>query len=744
MIMNKNMMSMIMIVILSLSISIECQKPKIIFGASVHSLSDFYFDVLSTPSVVTSYKFFEYWVNNNLNLVIKGIEYDFEFKIYDDDRTGVKENYEKLVYEDGAHVLINVGSIESAQTTAEVSHESGIPALVITPQPDVHINKTTVFNIFLNPYSQLYDILPLLRISGVKSVHILEMTNSTKACYYLDEIFEMNFINDTITTVYSEHDEDFHSAIDKIIELDKDLLLYCDMNQTNFNELTRILDERKYAPRAGLNLMLDKYLMNTTWSNYWIMYERMLNDIPYPPTKYLKTYDNVKKELELFFKEYPEYKIDLVQWRDNIITILSKLELALNAIIDVDSLDKYDIVGSIRRSKYDSLIGEISFTSDNTQLISGIGYQIVNGTKKNILIPYRLSNAQIIYPAPTYDERVKDTSIKAIEIATYVFVPIMIIISVIWIIFIIINRELDIIKSSAPLFLVGMLIGSIILYISIILFSPTLNNTGMCISSTWLLSIGFTLLFGSLLVKTWRIHVIFSNKSLAVFKVSNMHVLIFLSLLLGIDIVLLIIWTSISKTKSIEIIEDIYRISKNYNSCSSNTSGVVLLWIIIGYKCLMIIYAGYLALRVRTIPLKLYDESKIIAFCIYNVGLVSIVIIILQATSPTGRYAIYGINAFLIMVSIASTINSMMISKFTNMKKAATSTSSSRSTSLKSITSQNKSELGTISHQQYIVEAEKKIEKLQKENNKLRKTIELLKNANDIAEGRKKNGNESS
>src|SRR5690606_27701627 len=120
-----------------------------------------------------------------------------------------------------------------------------------------------------------------------------------------------------------------------------------------------------------------------------------------------------------------------------------------------------------------------------------------------------------------------------------------------------------------------------------------------------------------------------------------------------------------------------HRLNQNYNTCRSNVVGTVFTWIIVGYKGLLIGYGAYLALRIRTVPMKIYDESKVIAFCIYNIGLSAIIITILQATSPTGRYAVFGINSFLIIISVASTINSMLISKLEYIQKMRKSTGSS-------------------------------------------------------------------
>lgn len=721
----------ILLIILSLYVvTTYCQSNVIKFGASVHSLSEHYFDLLFTPSIVSSYKFFEYWINNNVEINIDGDDYSIKFIIYEDDRTGIEDNYIKLADEDECHVLFSDGSIMAGEISAEIANERKLPLLVTSPQPNVYKNRTSVFNVYPNPYSQLKDILPSLRVSGIKSIHVLDMSNSTKACYDIEEIFEENSITDITKTIYSQYGTEFEEAIDKVIELDKDLLMYCNMNQTNYNELTRILSERKYMPRAGLNLMLDKFDLNDTYSDYWLMFQVPIKGLKQPKTKYFGDFEDIRKDMEEFFKLYPQYEVSIDEWEENIVMILSKLELALDAIIVSNSLDRNDIVDAIRRAKFDSFIGKISFASDNTHLISGVAYQQINDTVKNILLPSVLSNASIIYPAPQFDERVRDDSLRNIEIIVYVFIGIGMINSIFWILYVIINRKTKIIHSSSPIFLIGMLIGSVVIYGSVITLSPSLNNTATCFAVYWLLSIGFILLFGSMLVKTWRIHVIFSTKTFQVFQVPNKTVLLFLSLLVAIDAILLILWSTLSKVKSIELIVDEHRLNQNYNTCTSNVVGTVFTWIIVGYKGLLIGYGAYLALRIRTVPMKIYDESKVIAFCIYNIGLSAIIITILQATSPTGRYAVFGINSFLIIISVASTINSMLISKLEYIQKMRKSTGSSTNSSGMSTMNSTTSNNNQMSTFDTITDLKKKLNKSDKEYAALKRKFKQVKDEN--------------
>lgn len=726
-------------IIVNLLHNIYTQGNVVKIGTSLSTQSTHPFDMLAVPILKGIYKFFEYWVNNHYDLIINGEKYQLDLIMYEDDRSfeSMKENFLKLVTEDNVDLLLGGSSIDSFIVSADIAEEYGRALLVMSPVTNIYENKTSVFNVYPNTYSQLQDILPLLRVAGVKSVHALELKGDVKACYHLEEIMKENNIDELVITEYT--DETIDETVDKIIELDKDLFLYCSMNLTNFNNIAELFYKKKYVPRSSINLSMDKYNLDTRYVDYWIMYHYYLEGVDYPDTKYIGSYENLKKLATEYFKNNPDYYLNVDNHKATILLIWTKIELALNGLINSRLTSRYSIIDSIRRSKYDSLIGKISFASDNTHLISGIGYQIINNDTKNLLFPGVLSNATLVYPSPTYEERVKNSGIKEIEIAVYVFVSILIINSALWILYIFLNKDKTPIKSSSPIFLIGMLIGSIVIYSSLIPLSPSLVSTTSCILTPWLLSIGFILLFGSLLVKTWRVHLIFSKKTLEVFSIPNRQVLIFLSLLLLIDIALLSAWTGISKMNTNEIIIDEYRINQNYDVCKPSIGGRVMMWIVIAYKVLMIIYGGYLALRVRTIPVKIYDESRIIAFCIYNVGLSAIIIAVLQATSPTGRYIIFGINSFLILVSCGVTINSMFITKWrsvVNKDKKSTSTSGNdRTQSFWGSTT-----MGSFNNQSQIDanKLKKKNEKLKSQIKKLKKELEECKE--ELNKIKEKNG----
>ena len=74
-------------------------------------------------------------------------------------------------------------------------------------------------------------------------------------------------------------------------------------------------------------------------------------------------------------------------------------------------------------------------------------------------------------------------------------------------------------KLSCPRLNNVLIVGCILCYLDVIVFTfetgkvSEQNMQILCQAKIWLISAGFTLVYGSLFAKTWRIHKIFTNKT---------------------------------------------------------------------------------------------------------------------------------------------------------------------------------------------------------------------------------------
>ncbi|XP_065314258.1 gamma-aminobutyric acid type B receptor subunit 2-like isoform X2 [Gordionus sp. m RMFG-2023] len=107
------------------------------------------------------------------------------------------------------------------------------------------------------------------------------------------------------------------------------------------------------------------------------------------------------------------------------------------------------------------------------------------------------------------------------------------------------------IKMSSPLLNNVIIFGGVLAYISIILLGMDSLNahknsfSHLCMARVWILSLAFTLAFGAMFSKTWRVHAIFTNVKLNKKIIQDYKLFIIIGVLLSIDIFILTLWSII-------------------------------------------------------------------------------------------------------------------------------------------------------------------------------------------------------
>jgi len=145
----------------------------------------------------------------------------------------------------------------------------------------------------------------------------------------------------------------------------------------------------------------------------------------------------------------------------------------------------------------------------------------------------------------------------------------------------------------------------------------------LCIGFPWLLGLAFTLVFGCLFLKTWRMWGIMrAVQQLKRRALTNMYVLKLLSLYFAIEVIYLIVWTLIDPPRA-EYITLIDGKSQQLQ-CVSLKFGFLFWGIFLGYKIAWMFFGAYMAIKTRGI-FEEYNESHQIAFSIYNCMAVAIV-----------------------------------------------------------------------------------------------------------------------
>jgi hypothetical protein len=178
-------------------------------------------------------------------------------------------------------------------------------------------------------------------------------------------------------------------------------------------------------------------------------------------------------------------------------------------------------------------------------------------------------------------------------------------------------------KSATPLFMIVMLVGIMFIYASVVMYAIE-HSAVSCSLFIWLLSIGFTLLFVSLFIKTIRVYRIFNAKKLLIKAWTNNDLVKALAVFLSLDVVLLVLLQAIFPVATQWELNPGDDFS-NFNTCYFFPP---ILYVIIGYKGLTVFSGVAVAIMTRKVPYSFFNEARYIAISMYNFAFVSVVILI--------------------------------------------------------------------------------------------------------------------
>nr|XP_058972652.1 gamma-aminobutyric acid type B receptor subunit 2-like [Pocillopora verrucosa] len=223
-------------------------------------------------------------------------------------------------------------------------------------------------------------------------------------------------------------------------------------------------------------------------------------------------------------------------------------------------------------------------------------------------------------------------------------------------------RNVRYIRMSSPNMNNIIILGCVLIYISGILFGidaeivSKKTHERVCQTSAWTASFGFTMAFGALFSKTWRVHRIFMNK-LKKTVILDYQLLIVVILLLMIDACVLSTW---------QILDPIYTTSKTFPSPIDQDADIAIypyqtfctskyenLWtgLLYGYKGFFLLFCTYLAWETRKVHMPALNDSKQIGFAVYNVFIPCVIIIPTLNLLRSHCDAVYLLNTLLCLFS---------------------------------------------------------------------------------------------
>ncbi|XP_011298633.1 gamma-aminobutyric acid type B receptor subunit 2 [Fopius arisanus] len=188
------------------------------------------------------------------------------------------------------------------------------------------------------------------------------------------------------------------------------------------------------------------------------------------------------------------------------------------------------------------------------------------------------------------------------------------------------------IKMSSPHLNNLIIVGCMLTYSSVIFLGldSTLSSVTafpyICTARAWLLMAGFSLAFGAMFSKTWRVHSIFTDVKLNKKVIKDYQLFMVVGVLLIIDLAIMTTWQVADpfyrETKQMEPYphpssDDIMMIPEN-EYCQSNRMTLYLGGIYV-YKGLLMIFGAFLAWETRHVSIPALNDSKYVGMSVYNV-----------------------------------------------------------------------------------------------------------------------------
>ncbi|XP_069356216.1 gamma-aminobutyric acid type B receptor subunit 2 [Maniola hyperantus] len=244
------------------------------------------------------------------------------------------------------------------------------------------------------------------------------------------------------------------------------------------------------------------------------------------------------------------------------------------------------------------------------------------------------------------------------------------------------------IKLSSPRLNNMTLIGCVLVYTAVALLGvdnailPSyIPFSAMCTGRVYILSAGFSLAFGSMFAKTYRVHRIFISNRSGVCKTKLLQDTPLISLvcaLLVIDGLIVTLWTMLDpmerhlKNLTIEISSTdrsvVYQ--PQIEVCKSqNTTG----WLcaLYAYKGLLLIVGVYMAWETRNVEISALNDSKYIGISVYSVVITSASVVVIGTIISERATLAYITITSLILIATTSTLCLLFLPKIIAIKSKA-------------------------------------------------------------------------
>jgi len=198
----------------------------------------------------------------------------------------------------------------------------------------------------------------------------------------------------------------------------------------------------------------------------------------------------------------------------------------------------------------------------------------------------------------------------------------------------------------------------------------TTQNNSSCAAHVWLISLGFTLMFAPIFVKTFRLWRIFESASLQVTVITITQLWGAVLVAMVAEAIYLGIWLGTTGMPSEIVVVDPIRPSLNLAQCNLSLAWT---WVSFGLKAAFLVLGCLLVYLTRNIP-KIFNEAEAVGNSMYILSLSAVIVIPILATKSIDSTTQALIRSFAIVLVVVSCSAVLMVPKlFTSAIKTLTS-----------------------------------------------------------------------
>ncbi|CAF0857377.1 unnamed protein product [Adineta ricciae] len=368
----------------------------------------------------------------------------------------------------------------------------------------------------------------------------------------------------------------------------------------------------------------------------------------------------------------------------------------LELINIIKTLDIEGVTGRIRFNNGDR-VGEIvieqilvspSRKSKNVEIVK-LFVALPTEQSRYVLLPAKNGRNITWHGQEPPNDRIKRIHRdQRISVLTYTIMAIVsgigILVAIGFFVFNIIFRTHRFIRMSSPQINNLIIAGCILSYTSVLLMGVDSSLLGkrnsvsamnfICAARIWTLSIGFTISFGAVFSKTWRVHTIFKNVDASKRAIKDIRLFIIVGILLTVDIILLSAWQIIDPLKIQKYESQIKTEGKDivtlwsFEECRSKRRSI---WFTMQsiYKGILMVTGSHFAWATRNVQIAALNDSKYVGMSLYNVVLLSITTAVVGYFLRDQHERSYILTSIFILLCVSITLCLVFVPKVLEVAK---------------------------------------------------------------------------